>query len=449
MQKSERITLDRHFLNAYIPTIVLEEMQTNIDKAAASLWDKKCPGQDMLGWLDLPMRNNEEEITRIMSKAHQVSEADHLIVVGIGGSYMGARSVIELLKPSYFGLEKVIYFGHHLGTDYANQLLDYLKGKNFYVNVISKSGTTTEPAVAFRLLFDRMQELYTEAELQERIIITADPDPQVGALRKIAKEKGYDSFELPPDVGGRFSVLTPVGLFPIACVGLDIAEILNGAKSMAEWCRQNNNVLENHAVTYAAARYLLFHMGKMTEILSYFDTDYHFFGEWWKQLFGESEGKDFRGIFPTTASYTTDLHSLGQFVQQGTRNIFETFLITKDRTDPIVIPKWEDDFDGLNYLANKTLSDVNHQAFRGTFLAHFEGGVPCLKIDVPEKTEFYLGQLIYFFEYAIAISGLLLGVNPFDQPGVEKYKNNMFALLGKPKHEHRKAILEQKLNSNH
>ncbi len=339
----------------------------------------------------------------------------------------------------------MLFFGHHISSDYAASLFSFLKDKDVYVNVISKSGGTTEPAVAFRLIRQELSQKYSDAELQKRIIATTDPEK--GILHDLAKKEGYRRFVIPKDVGGRFSVLSDPGLLPIAAAGGDVQALLKGAQSMREMCEKNDNVLENPALSYAAARYLLYQQGKNVEVLSAFEPFFQYIGEWWKQLFGESEGKENKGIYPTAANMTTDLHSLGQYLQEGERMLFETFIHIDQTNADVTIPRIENDPDRLNFMADQSLSDVNEKAHLGTKYAHYDGGLPNMTISMPGRDEFSLGQLYYFFEFAVAVSGLLIDVNPFDQPGVEAYKQNMFALLGKPGFEEQKAKLDRKIKA--
>jgi len=445
MTRDKKIILDTDLMKNHINDDEIGQLQPEIEKAINGLHNGTCSGSDFLGWLDLPAKVETQELPKVKEIANEIREnADYLIVIGIGGSYLGARAAIDLLMPSFEVQAKgpqVIYFGNQLSSDYAHELLQFLKDKSIYVNVISKSGTTTEPGVAFRIIKKFMQKRYSQAELRKRIIATTDRSK--GALREMVSLEGYRDFIIPDDVGGRFSVLTPVGLLPIAAAGVNVDELLNGAKTMMDIARNTANIFDNPSVLYAAIRYLLGQKGKQIEILASFEPYSHYFAEWWKQLFGESEGKDGKGLFPTSVDFTTDLHSLGQYIQQGQRILFETFLYFQNSNHELLIPEFQDDHDGMNYLANRNLSEVNFQAYRGTTLAHYDGGVPNMTFFVPVRNAYFLGQLFYLFEYAVAISGLLLKVNPFNQPGVEAYKQNMFALLGKPGFEKRKEELDQ------
>ncbi|RIL97543.1 glucose-6-phosphate isomerase [Staphylococcus chromogenes] len=403
-------------------------------------------GSDFLGWVDLPVDYDKEEFARIQKSAKQIqSNSDVLVVIGIGGSYLGARSAIEMLTPAFKKNEdtpEIIFAGHHLSSTYTQELIDYLEGKDFSVNVISKSGTTTEPAVAFRLFKKLLEEKYGKEEAVKRIFATTDKEK--GALKQLATNEGYESFIVPDDVGGRFSVLTAVGLLPIAVAGIDIESMMSGAAKAREEL-SSDDVSENIAYQYATIRNILYSKGYTTEMLINYEPSLQYFNEWWKQLFGESEGKDLKGIYPSSANFTTDLHSLGQYVQEGRRFLFETVLKVESPKHAITIKEDPEDLDGLNYLAGKTVDDVNTKAFEGTLLAHTDGGVPNLVVKVPQLDAFTYGYLVYFFETAVAMSGYQLGVNPFNQPGVEAYKQNMFALLGKPGFEDKKKELEERL----
>lgn len=408
-------------------------------------------GSDFLGWLDLPQDYDKAEFARIQAAAEKIrAQSDALVVIGIGGSYLGARAAIEMLRPAFYHdlpeekqRSPQIYFaGNNMSSTYLNQLLDVLADKDVSVNVISKSGTTTEPAIAFRIFRSWLEDKYGVKEARKRIYATTDKSK--GALRTLSEQEDYETFVIPDDVGGRYSVLTAVGLLPIAAAGLNIEAIMDGA----EQARKNlgsEELSKNPAYQYAVARNALYNKGKSLELLVNYEPALHYFGEWWKQLFGESEGKDGKGIFPAAADFSTDLHSLGQYVQEGRRQLFETVLHVENPQVEMMIEEDDGNLDQLNYLAGETLSTVNQKAFQGTLLAHTDGGVPNLVIDLPEINEFYFGYLVYFFEKACAMSGYLLGVNPFNQPGVEAYKQNMFALLGKPGFEAEKAELEKRL----
>lgn len=395
-------------------------------------------GSDFLGWIKLPEDINPQ-LDRIEKTAkHLRSVSDTTVIIGIGGSYLGARAVIEALSHTFSPILKkkhhdVIFAGQNIDEDYLADLIELLDERNYSIIVISKSGTTTEPAIAFRILKDHLERKVGKPAAAERII--AITDEKKGALRVMAETNGYETFVIPDNVGGRFSVLTPVGLLPIAVAGFDIKTLVKGAASMQQLTVSNKNASSNPSLLYAAARNLMLQNGKSIEILVNFSPRLHFMSEWWKQLYGESEGKDGKGIFPASVDMTTDLHSMGQYIQDGQRILFETIISVKNSGKTITIPKEKEDSDQLNYLAGKRLSEVNHNAEAGTIIAHNDGGVPIINVTIPSVNEHYLGQLIYFFELACGISGYMLDVNPFDQPGVEAYKKNMFALLNKPGYE--------------
>lgn len=408
-------------------------------------------GKDFLGWLDLPRNYNREEYKRIKAAAEKIKkDSDILLVIGIGGSYLGAKAALEMLNHSFQNLlskdkrqvPQVIFVGHHLSSTYMSELFDILKDKDFSINVISKSGTTTEPAIAFRIFKKYLEEKYGQDEAKKRIYATTDRAK--GALKTTADSNDFETFVIPDDVGGRYSVLTAVGLLPIAASGINIDDMMEGAKAAMEDLA-NPVISENPAYQYAAVRNILYQKGKVTELLINYEPSLQYFSEWWKQLFGESEGKDQKGIYPSSANFTTDLHSLGQYIQEGRRNIFETILHVNEPKKDLTLEKEESDLDGLNYLAGKSIHEINDKAFQGTLLAHTDGDVPNLIVEVPRLDAYTFGYLVYFFEKACAISGYILGVNPFDQPGVEAYKKNMFALLGKPGFEDQKEELEKRL----
>ncbi|MFP7492166.1 glucose-6-phosphate isomerase [Terribacillus saccharophilus] len=435
----------------YIGEQELDYLAPLVQAAHEQLHNKTGAGNDYLGWLDLPMDFDKEEFARIKQAASKIqSDSDVLLVVGIGGSYLGARAAIEALTHSFFNVlskedrkaPQVFFVGNSISAPYLNQLMDVIKDKDVSVNVISKSGTTTEPAIAFRVFKKFLEEKYGAEEARKRIYATTDKAR--GALKTLASKEGYESFVIPDDVGGRFSVLTAVGLLPIAAAGIDIDSLMDGAQKAQEELAVSN-LKENPAYQYAAVRNVLYNKGKNIELLVNYEPSLQYFSEWWKQLFGESEGKDLKGLFPASANFSTDLHSLGQYVQEGRRDLFETVVHVKQPVSDVTIEAEEEDLDGLNYLAGQTVDQVNHKAFQGTLLAHTDGDVPNLIVEVPALDSFSFGYLVYFFEKACAISGYLLGVNPFDQPGVEAYKKNMFALLGKPGYEEEKAALEKRL----
>ena len=397
---------------------------------------KTGKGNDFLGWIDLPKAISEIELTDIKNTAKKLrAQSEIIVVIGIGGSYLGAKAVIEALSGQFDYLKKektnptILFAGQNLSEDYHFELLEFLKDKKYSVVVISKSGTTTEPAIAFRLLRNDLEVKFGKKEASERIV--AITDAKKGALRNMADQQNYKSFIIADDIGGRYSVLTPVGLLPIACAGFDIEELVHGAKTISE-VLEKENFKNNIAYQYAAIRHALYTKNKTIEILANYDPRLNFIAEWWKQLYGESEGKENKGIFPASVSFTTDLHSLGQYVQEGLRHIFETVITVENTKYKLHIPSDTDNFDQLNFLAGKNIDYVNKMAELGTTLAHIDGNVPNIKITLPQINEYYIGQLLFFFEKACAISGYLLEINPFDQPGVEAYKKNMFALLEKP-----------------
>jgi glucose-6-phosphate isomerase len=405
-------------------------------------------GNDFLGWLSL-----HEEVIKQLDRIEKIAKhlrsvSDTTVVIGIGGSYLGAKSVIEALSHSFSPLLKakhhdILFAGQNICEDYMSELLEILDGRDYSIIVISKSGTTTEPAIAFRIIKDHLERKVGKVKAADRII--AITDSTKGALKTLADLNGYDTFVIPDNIGGRYSVLTPVGLLPIAVSGLDIRNMIKGAQAISEVTRKNKNASANPSLMYAAARNLLLQSGRSVEILVGFNPKLHYFSEWWKQLYGESEGKEGKGIFPASVDFTTDLHSLGQYIQDGQRILFETIISVRNPKKRLTIPLEKEDSDQLNYLAGRRLSEVNHSAENGTILAHNDGNVPVIKIDIPELDEFYMGELIYFFELACAVSGYILDVNPFDQPGVEAYKKNMFALLNKPGFEEAGKILKERL----
>ena len=425
----------------YVHEHEVESMKALTESARKLLLSKSGAGNDYLGWIDLPVDYDKEEFARIKKAAEKIkSDSDVLVVIGIGGSYLGARAAIEFLGHNFFNsvskdLRKApeIYFvGNSISSNYLAGLVDVIGDRDFSVNIISKSGTTTEPAIAFRVFKKMLEEKYGKDGAAKRIYATTDKAK--GALKKLADAEGYEEFVVPDDVGGRFSVLTAVGLLSIAVSGVDIDELMAGAASARKRCIEND-FDNNDAMQYAALRNIMLRKGKSVEILCDYEPSLHYTLEWWKQLMGESEGKDNKGLFPASVDLTTDLHSMGQFIQDGSRIMFETVLNVEKTSREIVIEKEDEDLDGLNYLAGKTMDFVNKCAMNGTILAHTDGNTPNLRVDIPEQTPFYLGELFYFFEFACGLSGYMLGVNPFNQPGVESYKKNMFALLGKPGYE--------------
>ncbi|WP_010176034.1 glucose-6-phosphate isomerase [Bacillus coahuilensis] len=416
-----------------------------------SLHEGTGQGNDFLGWIDLPINYDKEEFDRILASSSKIKEdSDVLLVIGIGGSYLGARAAIEMLNHSFYNAlpgekrktPQVLFVGNNISSTYMKDLMDLLDGKDFSINVISKSGTTTEPAIAFRIFRKLLEEKYGVEEACKRIYATTDKAK--GALKTLATEEGFETFVVPDDIGGRYSVLTAVGLLPIAVSGVNIEDMMKGAAYAREEY-SSSELSENEAYQYAAVRNLLYNKGKTIEMLINYEPGLQYFAEWWKQLFGESEGKDQKGIYPSSANFSTDLHSLGQYVQEGRRDIFETVVKVSESRHELTIEEAASDLDGLNYLAGETVHFVNNKAFEGTLLAHTDGGVPNLIVEIPRMDAYTFGYLVYFFEKACAMSGYLLGVNPFDQPGVEAYKVNMFALLGKPGFEEKKAELEKRL----
>ena len=431
----ERITLDYTYMADVISDDALAQLQPEVEHALQTTLQKTGAGNDFLGWVNLPHEISDEFIQDIQHTAQTLrGQSDVIIAVGIGGSYLGAKSVIEALYGPFGGHGKddvpVLFAGQNISSWYMHDLLRLIEHQEFSVIVISKSGTTTEPGLAFRVLKDALEQRYGKDEAKNRIV--AITDKAKGALKQLATDEGYTTYVIPDDVGGRFSVLTPVGLLPIACAGIDIKEFIKGFQAMATASTTEPDLTKNPALAYAAIRTLLYRQGKQIELLVNFEPALHYVSEWWKQLFGESEGKDGKALFPASVDFTTDLHSMGQLVQDGVRNLFETFVIVKKSAYTVSVPHDDKNLDGLNYLEGKNLDEINVFAYQGTALAHRDGGAPSMTIELPDLTPFSLGQLLYFFEIAVAVSGYMLGVNPFNQPGVEAYKKNMFALLGKP-----------------
>jgi len=444
----EQINLNIEGLKNFISESEINEYAKITGRCNNDLHDKTGLGNDFLGWVNLPNEiNNQQELIDTAKKIAE--DIDVMVVIGIGGSYLGAKAIIDALSNNFSNFEtklgkpKIVYAGHNISEDYLHELLLFLNSKEWGITVISKSGTTTEPALAFRILKNELEERYGEQIAGNRII--AITDEKKGALRQLADTKKYKTFVIPDDVGGRYSVLTPVGLLPIAIAGFDINELIRGAQYMYKRISNNESYENNIAEQYAAVRNALYKKGKTVEILVNYNPKLHFIAEWWKQLYGESEGKENKGIFPASVDFTTDLHSMGQYIQEGVRNIFETVISVKLPENKLTVPKDELDLDGLNYLSGKRIDDINKMAELGTSIAHIDGNVPNIKIEIPVINEFYLGQLIYFFEKACGISGYALGVNPFDQPGVEAYKKNMFALLEKPGFEKETAEIKKRL----
>lgn len=442
------LKLNAKYLSSFVKAEELDGMKAQVETAVKTLHEKTGQGNDFLGWLDLPTNYDKEEFERIKNAAAKIQKnSDVLIVIGIGGSYLGARAAIEFLKsPFYNNLKKdtpdIYFVGNNINPTYLNEVISICEGRDFSVNVISKSGTTTEPALAFRVFRKLVEEKYGKEGAKDRIFCTTDKAR--GTLKNLADTEGYETFVIPDDVGGRFSVLTAVGLLPIAVAGCDVDKLMEGARTA-----QNDYMADfdnNDCYKYAALRNILNRKGKSVELLVSYDPSFMMMSEWYKQLFGESEGKDNKGLFPSAVTFSTDLHSMGQFIQEGSRVMFETVVDIKKPKKDFFLEDDAENLDGLNFLTNQNMSVVNRKAFEGTILAHTEGGVPNIVLELADTTEFSLGYLIYFFEKACAVSGYVLGVNPFNQPGVESYKSNMFALLGKPGYESAREALEAKLN---
>lgn len=446
-----KVTFDYSKAAPFIREHEVESMKKLALDAKELLVSKTGAGNDFLGWIDLPTDYDKEEFARIKKAAAKIqSDSEVLLVIGIGGSYLGARAAIEFLRHSFYNVvsrevrktPEIYFVGNSISSTYIKHLMDVIGDRDFSINMISKSGTTTEPAIAFRVFKAMLEKKYGKEKAAERIYATTDRAR--GSLKNLANEEGYESFVVPDDVGGRFSVLTAVGLLPIAVSGADIDKLMEGAAAGRKAALEAP-FEDNDAMKYAAVRNILLRKGKGIEILANYEPSVHYVSEWWKQLYGESEGKDQKGIFPASVDLTTDLHSMGQFIQDGSRNLFETVINIETSREEIILEEEPVDLDGLNYLAGKSVDFVNKSAMNGTILAHTDGQVPNLMITVPEVNEYYLGQLFYFFEFACGISGYLLGVNPFNQPGVESYKKNMFALLGKPGYEAQREELLKRL----
>ncbi|MDD5935843.1 MAG: glucose-6-phosphate isomerase [Clostridiales bacterium] len=446
-----KVKFDYSTAKKFITPEEIVYMEKTAERAKQELLSKTGAGNDFLGWIDLPVNYDKEEFARIQAAAKKIQQdSEVLLVIGIGGSYLGARAAIEFLRHSFYNsvskevrkTPEIYYVGNNISSTYLTHLIDVIGDRDFSVNIISKSGTTTEPAIAFRIFRKMLTEKYGKEEAAKRIYATTDKEK--GALKKLSNEEGFESFVVPDDVGGRYSVLTAVGLLPIAVSGADIEQLMAGAASMRENCL-NKPFMENDSILYAAVRNILLRKNKSIEILANYEPSFHYVAEWWKQLFGESEGKDQKGIFPASVDLTTDLHSMGQFIQDGQRTMFETVLNLEQSTCTVTLEEEEVDLDGLNYLAGKTVDFINKSAMHGTVLAHTDGNVPNLMVNVADQTEFSLGELFYFFEFACGVSGYILGVNPFNQPGVESYKKNMFALLGKPGYEELAEQLKERL----
>lgn len=448
---SGKVTFDYGRTADVISAGEIESMKGITAAAKELLVLRKGAGNDFLGWIDLPVDYDKTEFDRILKAADKIKkDSEVLLVIGIGGSYLGARAAIEFLSHNFYNCvsKKIrkapeIYFvGNNISSTYITHLMDVIGDRDFSVNVISKSGTTTEPAIAFRVFKEMLEQKYGKAEAAKRIYATTDKSR--GALKTLAAEEGYETFVVPDDVGGRFSVLTAVGLLPIAASGADILKLMEGAASGRKQALENE-FEENGALQYAAVRNILHRKGKAVEVLANYEPSLHYVSEWWKQLYGESEGKDHKGIFPASVDLTADLHSMGQFIQDGSRVMFETVMCVEEPECTVVLKEEASDLDGLNYLAGKTMDFVNKSAMNGTVLAHTDGQVPNLMVTIPKQDEFSLGELFYFFEFACGVSGYILGVNPFNQPGVESYKKNMFALLGKPGYEKEREELLKRL----
>ena len=446
-----KVTLDYSKTEKFIRQDEVKAFARIAEAAKEVLVSRTGEGNDFLGWIDLPTDYDKEEFARIKKAAEKIqSDSEVLLVIGIGGSYLGARAAIEFLRHGFYNnvpreirkTPEIYFVGNNISSAYVQGLMDVIGDRDFSINIISKSCTTTEPAIAFRIFKEMAEKKYGKEEAAKRIYATTDKAR--GALKKLATEEGYETFVVPDDVGGRFSVLTAVGLLPIAVSGADIDKLMEGAASGRELAL-NQPFEENDAMLYAAVRNILLRKGKNVEVLANYEPSLHYVAEWWKQLYGESEGKDQRGIFPASVDLTADLHSMGQFIQDGSRILFETVLSVEKSRAEVVIKEEPTDLDGLNYLAGKNMDFVNKSAMNGTVLAHTDGDVPNLIVRIPEQNEFYLGQLFYLFEFACGVSGYVLGVNPFNQPGVEAYKKNMFALLGKPGYEKEREELLKRL----
>ena len=447
----KNLTLCIDKASQFVGTGAVEALEQKTKAALEALEHGTCPGNDFLGWLHLPSSITSDFLQEIQRTADDLrASCDAIVVAGIGGSYLGARAVIEALNNSFAWLKQtspaIIFAGNNIGEDYLAELSEFLKDKRFGVINISKSGTTTETALTFRLMKKQCEEQRGKEEAKK--VIVAITDANKGAARAAATKEGYKTFVIPDNVGGRFSVLTPVGLLPIACAGFDICQLVQGATVMEKVCAHDVPFADNPAAQYAAIRNALYNSGKKIEILVNYQPKLHFMSEWWKQLYGESEGKDKKGIFPASVDFTTDLHSMGQWIQDGERSIFETVISIDTPNRQLLFPEDEENLDGLNFLAGKRVDEVNKMAELGTQLAHIDGGVPNIRITIPQLNEFYIGQLIYFFEIACGISGNILGVNTFNQPGVEAYKKNMFALLNKPGYEAESKAIRERLKIN-
>ncbi len=442
------IKLNEKFLSPFVRANEVAQMEAELEAARKTVMDKSGAGSDFLGWLDLPVDYDKEEFARIKTAAAKIQKScDVLVVIGIGGSYLGARAAIEFVKsPVYNNLKKdtpdVYFSGNSISASALADLLRICEGRDVCINVISKSGTTTEPAITFRIFRELLEKKYGKDGARERIFVTTDRAR--GTLKAFSDEMGYETFVVPDDIGGRYSVLTAVGLLPIAVAGCDIDAMMAGAAE-ARGKYLSAPLADNTSLRYAAIRNILYRKGKTTEILAAYEPAAQMFCEWWKQLYGESEGKDNKGIFPASVIFSTDLHSLGQYIQDGVRNLFETVIDVQNAVDNVEVPNDEANVDGLNFLSGTQIHDINRTAMLGTLFAHNDGGVPNTVIEIPDRSEKTFGNLVFFFEFACAVSGYMLGVNPFDQPGVEAYKKNMFALLGKPGYEEGRKALEERM----
>jgi|WetSurSiteA1Bulk_404760.scaffolds.fasta_scaffold00160_10 glucose-6-phosphate isomerase len=446
----ETLKVDISKIFEFVPEADVFDLSQKAIDSAKALENKSGKGNDFLGWVNLPSAISDAELKDFENTAALISKkVDAVVVIGIGGSYLGTRAVAEALSHSFLHLKKerqhpvILYAGQNMGEDYLTELIEILDTLKYAIVVISKSGTTTEPAIAFRILKNHLEKKVGKAAAKDLII--AITDARKGALRVTATNEGYKTYVIPDDVGGRYSVLTPVGLVPLAIGGFDIRGLVKGAMDMEKICSSATPFAKNPACIYAAARNMLYRSGKKIEILANYENKFHYLAEWWKQLYGESEGKKNRGIFPASVDFSADLHSMGQYIQQGERHLIETVVSVKEVNSKLLIPKEKEDLDGLNYIAGMHVDAVNKKAELGTMLAHVDGNVPNIRIEIPKLNEYYLGQLMYFFEKACGISGYLMGVNPFDQPGVEDYKNNMFALLEKPGYEKQTKAIQDKL----
>jgi glucose-6-phosphate isomerase len=446
----EALKIDISKVFGFVPKADIYGLSEKAIESAKALEKKTGKGNDFLGWVHLPSSIADDDLRDIEKTCSRIrKQVDAVVVIGIGGSYLGTRAVAETLSPAFFHLKAnrknpvILYAGHNIGEDYLNELLELLNDMRYAIVVISKSGTTTEPAIAFRILRNHLEKKVGKQAAKD--LIVAITDAKKGALRTTATQEGYKTYIIPDDIGGRYSVLTPVGLVPLAIGGFDIRALIKGAIDMEKITSSATDFDNNPACLYAAARYELYRFGKKIEILANFENKLHFLAEWWKQLYGESEGKEGKGIFPASVDFSADLHSMGQYIQEGERLLFETVISISGTSSKMVIPKDKADLDGLNYIAGKRIDTVNKMAELGTMLAHVDGGVPNIHIEIPKLNEYYIGQLMYFFEKACGISGYLLNVNPFDQPGVEAYKKNMFALLEKPGFEQETQTIKSRI----